>query len=211
MEKGFIYIFTNEAMPDYIKIGITKDIKTRLKELDTTGIPVPFRCHYAIQVENYKARERLLHDAFADHRVRNNREFFRLSPERAVSALKAIGGKEFSELDNEMIDEEGNVVEDQQLKNIVRKKRFPFKECGIPVGAEIVFTRDPNKKAYVLPDGRVKFNEEIYSLSALAKKLLQELGYNWKAVSGPSFFTYNGDILTDIREQEESEEDSLQE
>ncbi|MBP5430608.1 MAG: GIY-YIG nuclease family protein [Elusimicrobiaceae bacterium] len=208
MEKGFIYVFTNDAMPEYIKIGITTNIKNRLRELDTTGIPVPFRCHYAIQVEDYKTRERLLHAAFADHRVRDNREFFRLAPERAVAALKAIGGQELSTFDNEMIDEEGKVVDDKELKNIVRSKRFPFKECGIPVGAELVFTRDESKKAHVTAGNQVEYEGQIYSLSSLAKRLLQEKGYNWKAVSGPSFFTYNGDILTDIREQEETDENN---
>ena len=208
MEKGFIYVFRNDAMPEYIKIGITTNIKNRLRELDTTGIPVPFRCHYAIQVEDYITRERLLHAAFADHRVRDNREFFRLAPERAVAALKAIGGQELSTFDNEMIDEEGKVVDDKELKNIVRSKRFPFKECGIPVGAELVFTRDESKKAHVTAGNQVEYEGQIYSLSSLAKRLLQEKGYNWKAVSGPSFFTYNGDILTDIREQEETDENN---
>ena len=195
-------------MPEYIKIGITTNIKNRLRELDTTGIPVPFRCHYAIQIEDYKTREKLLHAAFADHRVRENREFFRLAPERAVAALKAIGGKEISTFDNEMIDEAGKTIEDKQLKNIVRSKRFPFKECGIPVGAELSFTRDDRKKARVTADDRVEYEGQIYSLSSLAKKLLQEQGYNWKAVSGPSFFTYDGDILADIREQEELDENN---
>lgn len=206
MGKGFIYVFTNDAMPGYIKIGITKDVKTRLKELDKTGIPVPFRCHYAIQVEDYEAREKLLHAAFADHRVRKNREFFLLAPERAVSALKAIGGTEFAEIENEMVDEEGKIIEEEQIKS-KKQKRFPFAACGIPVGSEIVFTRDENKKAHVSEDDNVEYEGEIYSLSALAKKLLEEIGYNWKSVQGPAYFTYNDEILADIRDRKESEEE----
>ena len=64
MSKGNIYIFTNDAMPNIIKIGITTDLERRLRDLDTTGTPLPFRCHYAIEVEDYDIKERLIHDAY---------------------------------------------------------------------------------------------------------------------------------------------------
>lgn len=76
MSKGIIYILTNDAIPAYIKIEITTDLEQRLKSLDTTPVPLPFRCHYAIEVDDYDKREKLIHDAFADHRFRPNREFF---------------------------------------------------------------------------------------------------------------------------------------
>jgi len=70
MSKGMLYIFTNESMPGLIKIGTTIDIKKRLKELDKTGIPTPFKLHYAIEVENYKQKEKYLHQGLSEHRVR---------------------------------------------------------------------------------------------------------------------------------------------
>ena len=203
MNKGIIYIFTNDAMPDYIKIGITTDIKARLKELDTTAIPVPFRLHYAIRIKDYKTKERFIHEAFADHRVRKNREFFRLAPERAVAMLKAMEGEEISDFGNNMIDEKGLVVADRQLKNIVRKKNFSFQDYAIPVGAELVFTRDKAKRAHVLANNRVEYKGKKYSLSALAKKWLKEQGYNWKSVQGPAYFKYKNQFLTDMAEKKE--------
>ena len=209
MSKGIIYIFTNDAMPNVIKIGITTDLERRLRELDTTGTPLPFRCHYAIEVEDYDIKERLIHDAFADHRVRPNREFFTLAPERAVSLLKAIGGKEVQFGNNEMIDEEGKVVEENsRIDKITKRSNFTFSGVNVPVGVEITFTRDDTKKAKVISDKRVEFEGEEYSLSNLAQKLFEELGYHWKSVQGPAYFEYNGEILADRRSRLEEEKES---
>jgi len=41
-----VYVLANSAMPDIVKIGNTTqaDIKTRMNQLYTTGVPVPFEC-----------------------------------------------------------------------------------------------------------------------------------------------------------------------
>ena len=208
MSKGIIYIFTNDAMPSVIKIGITTDIKRRMRELDTTGIPLPFRCHYAIEIEDYDIKEKLIHDAFSDHRVRKNREFFTLSPERAVSMLKAIGGREVQFGNNEMIDEDGSTFENAKVEKSLRTP-FTFSSASIPLGTEITFTRDENKIAKVISDKKVEYEGEEYSLSALAQKLIEELGYHWKSVQGPAYFEYEGEVLADrrLRLEEENEEE----
>ena len=57
--RGKIYILTNDAMPDYIKIGFTAadDVEVRMKQLDTTGLPLPFRLYACIEVENAQQLE----------------------------------------------------------------------------------------------------------------------------------------------------------
>jgi hypothetical protein len=47
---GFVYIFSNPAFPDFLKIGqSTKDPSTfRKDELYTTGVPLPYECEYYI-------------------------------------------------------------------------------------------------------------------------------------------------------------------
>ena len=44
MEYGIVYLLTNPVMPGLVKIGMTtqEDIDKRMKELYTTGVPVPF-------------------------------------------------------------------------------------------------------------------------------------------------------------------------
>ena len=75
---SIIYILTNPAFEGYVKIGKTTNLKQRLRSLDNTSIPLPFRCTYAARVTNVDAAEKLLHDAFGDRRVRDNREFFEI-------------------------------------------------------------------------------------------------------------------------------------
>jgi len=49
---GIVYLLTNPFMPGLVKIGMTaqEDIDKRMKELYTTGVPVPFECRYACKV-----------------------------------------------------------------------------------------------------------------------------------------------------------------
>ena len=47
-----VYILTNQSMPDTIKIGITDDLESRMKQLDNTSTPLPFECYYAVEVED---------------------------------------------------------------------------------------------------------------------------------------------------------------
>lgn len=207
MSRGKIYIMTNDAMPSYIKIGrTTSTLEQRMKELDTTGVPLPFRCHYAVEVDDHEIREKLIHDAFADHRVRSNREFFELAPERAMAILKALGGQEVM-IDNSMVDETGQVlIEDAKTDRNIKKGKFTFKELQIPVGSELVFTRSfpdgEDRKCTVADEIRhVVYEGETYTLSKLAMKLMRELGYNWPTIQGTAFFRFNDDILSERRDR----------
>ena len=216
MSRGKIYIMTNDAMPNYIKIGrTTSTLEQRMKELDTTGVPLPFRCHYAVEVDDHETKEKLIHDGFADHRVRQNREFFELAPERAMAILKALGGQEVV-INNSMIDESGQVLlETPKTEKIMNRGKFTFKELQIPIGAELVFTRSfpdgIDRKCIVADDIRqVTYNGETYTLSKLAMKLMRELGYDWSAIQGPAFFKYNDEILSERRDrmsEDSSDED----
>ena len=94
MSAGIVYVLVNEAFDSYVKIGKTINLKQRLQSLDNTSVPLPFRCVYAIQVDDMDKIEKLAHGAFADHRTRSNREFFEIDPQRVISALQMTGGIE---------------------------------------------------------------------------------------------------------------------
>ena len=61
-EAGVIYIPSNPAMPDLVKLGKTTNLPARLKSLNSTGVPVPFQCVFAKRVGNYHEVERPLCD-----------------------------------------------------------------------------------------------------------------------------------------------------
>lgn len=54
MQYGIVYLLTNPCMPGLVKIGMTtqEDIDKRMRELYTTGVPVPFECQFACKVNN---------------------------------------------------------------------------------------------------------------------------------------------------------------
>jgi hypothetical protein len=79
-----VYVLTNPAMLGLVKIGKTTqlEVEDRMKQLFSTGVPVPFDCAFACQVKDAAEVERALHMAFGDHRINPNREFFKIDPER---------------------------------------------------------------------------------------------------------------------------------
>jgi len=143
-----IYILINEAMPGYVKIGMTNNsLEERIRSLDTTSVPLSFECFYAAIVKNAREVEKLLHDTFLDHRVRSNREFFEVSPERVVSALR------LAEIENITPKKDYvETIEDQKALDQARERRgiFNFAMVHIPIEAELTYVNDENVKAKVV-------------------------------------------------------------
>jgi hypothetical protein len=91
--RGFIYILSNPAMPDLVKIGKTTTSPTqRMQELHSTGVPTPFELEFAAEVTDCHACERAAHEVLDEHRVSTNREFFRVSVRRAIMEILPILG-----------------------------------------------------------------------------------------------------------------------
>lgn len=192
-----IYILTNEAMPGYIKIGFTTgSIDQRLRQLDRTGVPLPFEVYYACEVEQAHNDEQWLHAIFSDRRVRDSREFFKMDPEKAVIALRRIQIKEITP--PPVI---ATVAEEKEIeKKKKMRSRFDFKKYEIPIGAEIYFSRNDSIKAKVLPGNAIQLNGQKTSLSLSAQKLLS---YK-KPVAGTLFWMYEGETLDERRRRLEN-------
>ena len=49
---NIVYVLTNPAMPGIVKIGMTDklEVQPRMRDLYTTGVPLPFDCVIAIEV-----------------------------------------------------------------------------------------------------------------------------------------------------------------
>ncbi len=192
-----IYVLTNEAMPGYIKIGFTTgSLDERLRQLDRTGVPLPFEVYYACEVEQAHNDEQWLHAIFSDRRVRDNREFFKMDPEKAVIALRRIQIKEITPpLVIATVAEEKEIEKKKKMRS-----RFDFKKYEIPIGAEIYFSRNDSIKAKVLPGNAIQSNGQKTSLSLSAQKLL---GYK-KPVAGTLFWMYEGETLDERRRRLEN-------
>ena len=82
-----MYILTNPSFrEDWVKIGKSaRPVDIRSKELDNTAVPLPFEIHATIKTVKYNEVEKLVHkiiDSLTDFRIRQNREFFNVAPQK---------------------------------------------------------------------------------------------------------------------------------
>jgi len=196
---SFVYILTNEAMPGVIKIGMTtQGVADRMRNLDTTGVPLPFECYYAARVDDMGRVEKALHTAFGDHRVRQSREFFRLDPYRAKAVLELLSLEDVTPRD-EVETEPGDAEAIQQARRM--RPRFEFSMAEVPFGAVLEFARGEGFTATVVDDRTIEFRGERTSLSGAARVILQELGYSTPQVQGTAYWLYEGQTLDEWRRE----------
>lgn len=89
--KEIVYILSNPSMPELIKIGRTnRSVEERLKELNNTSLPTQFSVEHIIETSNSKYLEKMIHKNFDDHRVNDNREFFRIDPKIVIEYANSI-------------------------------------------------------------------------------------------------------------------------
>ena len=95
---NIVYVLTNPAMPGIVKIGMTNeaDVQRRMGGLYTTGVPLPFDCAIAREIEGRDAAEieSALHTAFGPYRINPSREFFQLETEQVEVLLRVMPGKD---------------------------------------------------------------------------------------------------------------------
>lgn len=192
MAKGFIYIMTNPALKDMVKIGYATDVEMRRKQLSTTALPYEYEVYATYETSGNledKKLHKMIDNLNPDLRVTSNREFFVMTPQEAFELLEAIATISGTKDKLKKV----KVVEAKKQK--VRRPPVNFAKCGIPVGAELVFIEDPTVVAKVVGERKVEYNGEITSLSAISDRIK---GYS---TPGPSFFTYNGRKVSDIAEE----------
>ena len=195
---SYVYILINDAMPGLIKIGRTNtSVMQRMSELNSpAGIPLPFTCYYAARVEDSFKVEKNLHEAFGDHRIRERREFFRLSPHRAQAALELAALEDATPRD-EIVDEFPEDAERSLIRETNRRVLPTFSQYEIPIGAILQLTKDKSITAIVDGERTVSFNGESMSLSAAALHGLKSLGYNWKSAHGAAYWEYENETVWD--------------
>jgi hypothetical protein len=201
-----VYVLTNEAMEGLVKIGrTTTNVEQRIRELDNTSLPLPFQCFYAGEVANSSLVEGKLHRIFADKRIRNNREFFRIDPNQVREAIQLAELRDVTPRTDVVVDAEDVKALERAVETEERRARLRFTELNIPIGATLVFAKDVTITAQVVADGKVNFDGEVMSPSAAAKIAVKQLGYNWSAVSGSVFWMYADETLVARRLRLEDE------
>ena len=225
MKKGIVYILTNPCLDGWIKIGMSNrnDIEARLAELNRpTNIPLSYRAYAIYEVENPEEVEANIHRLFdaideslhaiekLDSGRLRVREFFHISPEKAYSVFMSVA-KLRGDVDNlKLVMPSNEQIEEERIATQgSNRPKFKFSMINIPIGTELKFLYDDSCVCTTIDlDNKICYEENEYSLTGLARKLLVEKK-GWKEdvrVAGPNYFTFEGNTLTDIRRKYEDVE-----
>jgi len=99
-EEEFVYLFANDAIPDWLKIGRTNSIERRLKELYNTSIPLPFKHLKSIKAKSFQESselEKTIHNIIDTinpeirlNTIATKREFFKLSQNQGIHIFDLV-------------------------------------------------------------------------------------------------------------------------
>lgn len=191
MKKGYIYIMTNPALHDMVKIGYATNVESRRQQLSTTALPYEYEVYATYETSGNledKKLHKLIDNLNSDLRVSKNREFFVMTPDDAYELLESIA------IISGTQDKLTKCKDDTKVaQQAIRKPPIDFYKCGLKDGDELVCTEDSSIRAAVQGEHKVLYNDELTSLTAIMRTIK---GY--KNIAGPSFFTYKGELITDI-------------
>ena len=193
--EGSVYVLTNPAMPNMVKIGkTTRDVELRLADLYSTGVPLPFECEYAAKVKDVDKTEKAFHTAFEPSRVNPKREFFNINPEQAIAVLSLMAIEDVTP----SVQEKAKTIDIEATASAekFKKKRRPtinYFEMGLKEGDILKFGR--NEESCTVLNGRqVSYQGEPWFLSNLTNKLLDRTG----PMDGSPYWYFNGKNLKDL-------------
>ena len=91
-KHGYVYILSNPAMPSLLKIGFTSDsVIYRVSQLTSaTGVPAPFVLEACFPSHTPKIHERQIHEHLSKYRSHDDREFFKVGLDEAVTVAVAV-------------------------------------------------------------------------------------------------------------------------
>ena len=91
-DAGFVYILTHRCFKDgIVKIGRTQgDVEKRNKELFSTELPWAFDIYATLKTSRFVETEKLIHYFLDKERINPKREFFAISPEKALEIFRRV-------------------------------------------------------------------------------------------------------------------------
>jgi hypothetical protein len=89
MARGWVYVMTNEAMPNLVKVGFTlKDTELRAQELSNTGVPGKWIVKYEVFVIHPRDVEQKVHKLLSEYL--HSKEFFTCPVQVAIAAIEEV-------------------------------------------------------------------------------------------------------------------------
>lgn len=183
------------AVSGLIKIGQSGNInyKERMRNLESNGYynVTGLKKFFAIELDDYKEKETLLHDIFNKHRVGES-ELFALDQELIRQLLLSFKGKVIYP---ENINQEEEFNEVSKLWE--QSRLFSFYKKGLKNGDVVIFKNDDSIKVKVVGEREVEYQGQVWKLSPLTYKLYESRGELNKsgAYAGAEHFIYKGKKL----------------
>ncbi len=199
MTKGIIYVMTT-AVSGLVKIGKTNSIasyKERMRFLEGNGYSnvSGLKRSFAIELEDYDDKEKLLHEVFGRSRVGEG-ELFSLDEELVRQLLLSFDGMVIYP---EHTDKEKEF--DQVTESRKQSALFNFYDIGLSDGDMVQFVADDSISAIVVGPRDVECDGQIWKLSPLTRKLFEDKGQANAsgAYQGAAYWSYGGKKLKDIK------------
>ena len=212
-EPGYVYILTNPSFrEDWVKIGKSTNMEKRLKTLNTTALPLPFKVYATIKTSKYEELEKIIHkqiDRLTDLRINQSREFFNVHPAQALDIFldqaTALDDAIVTKYENGKPRQMYPVLEKSKEEKEKKPQRppFDFSMVGLNVGDKVIFDA-LNLEVKVAGRNKVEYEGRLWSLSAFCGTYLPENMHNAsEAYQGPKYFSYQGKTLWEIRLEKE--------
>jgi len=196
MSKGILYIMTT-SVEGLIKIGKTQNFNNRMVTLEQNGYwnVSGLKRFFAVRVDDYDEKEKLIHTVFSKSQVANS-ELFALDKFIAKDMLEAFEGEQIYPYI------ESNNKKDSIKTTKTIRKPTTFEMLNIPIGSELIFIIDKTKKVTTI-DNKNKVKAEDGTIMALSP-MVDYLANKHISMTGFAAFTYNNKILWDIRNELEN-------
>lgn len=202
----YIYLMTNPAFPDFVKMGYSDDPWERQKQLYNTSVPDPFVLQCVVKVHDMREAEKSFHLIHYKSRHRKTREFFALELKAATLTIKLLGKdvtKKFTE--------QKRPLSPGATRKTVRKKKAKTRNMfhvGLKKGDTLVATFGrgiAEFTAVVATEGEVIFQGERLSLSEAALKAQHSYAAQhetnpWPTINGWDYWKFKGQTLSAWRD-----------
>ncbi len=195
--KGIIYIMTT-VVSGLIKIGRTgnANFQERMRFLEANGYynVSGLKRFFAIEIDDYQEKERLLHEIFNKQQIGDS-ELFALDYDLVRQLLLSFEGK---------VIYPKNVNKEKEFDEVSKAReqgaRFSFYKKDIKDGEEISFIADKEITAKVIGEKEVEYGGQVWKLSPLTYKIFEQKGNlnSSGAYQGAAYWQYNGKKLKDL-------------
>lgn len=89
-KSGYIYVITNPDFPGFVKIGIAKNIKDRLRCYQTSSPRRNYKVEHKIFHPNCRRGEKLAHEKLKMFALSKRNEWFEISLQIAIDMVNGL-------------------------------------------------------------------------------------------------------------------------